>query len=74
MLEDALQVGGDLLGVGPQLDAVAVAGTPDDFTGLLRDHAGCRHQPDLELREWALQQTAAAMNARRALAVIRLVT
>lgn len=36
---------------------------PDDLASALRAHAGNRNAPDLELRSWALAQTAAAMNA-----------
>lgn len=36
---------------------------PDELAAALRAHAGLRHRPDAALRDWALQQTAAAMNA-----------
>jgi hypothetical protein len=36
--------------------------TPDELVDALHLHTGRRHQPDLELRRWALDQTAAKMN------------
>jgi glycosyltransferase involved in cell wall biosynthesis len=43
--------------------ATTFADGPSDFVSALRDAAGLRNAPDLELRAWALDQTAAAMNA-----------
>ncbi len=38
------------------------ADTPEAFAGALRAQAGARTRPDLELRAWALEQTARAQN------------
>ncbi|MEH3054915.1 MAG: glycosyltransferase [Patulibacter minatonensis] len=43
--------------------ATSFAAETEDLASALRQAAGRRHAPDLELREWALAQTAAAMNA-----------
>lgn len=43
--------------------AVTFADGADALASALRTHAGQRFRPDLELREWALAQTAEAMNA-----------
>jgi glycosyltransferase involved in cell wall biosynthesis len=42
--------------------AVLFADTPEEWTAALRSQAGVRTRPDLELREWALAQTARAVN------------
>jgi hypothetical protein len=42
--------------------AVLFADSPDDWVLALRSQAGVRTRPDLELREWALAQTARATN------------
>ncbi len=52
-----------LAGVRTWPRAVTVAPDADGFASLLRTHAGDRQTPDLDLREWALEQTAARMNA-----------
>lgn len=52
-----------LAGVRTWPRAVTVAPDADGFASLLRTHAGDRQAPDLDLREWALEQTAARMNA-----------
>jgi hypothetical protein len=43
--------------------AVDVADGPEAFAAALRAHAGARSQPDAQLREWALAQTARSQNA-----------
>jgi hypothetical protein len=43
--------------------ATTFASTADELAGALRERAGARHHPDRALRDWALAQTAAAMNA-----------
>jgi len=48
----------DLAGVRTWDDAVVVAPDADAFGAALDGFAGARHAPDLELRAWALQQTA----------------
>jgi glycosyltransferase involved in cell wall biosynthesis len=52
----------DLKGVRTWDRAVVVAPDADAFAAALRDHAGARAHPDLELRGWALGQTAARVN------------
>jgi hypothetical protein len=42
--------------------AVTFADGPRAFAAALRDHAGARARPDLELRAWALEQTARSQN------------
>ena len=42
--------------------AVLFADTPEEWVEALRAQAGARARPDLELREWALAQTARAAN------------
>ncbi|MBO9532778.1 MAG: hypothetical protein J7513_07385 [Solirubrobacteraceae bacterium] len=37
--------------------------SPEAFAAALREAAGARHHPDAPLRAWALEQTAAKMNA-----------
>ena len=44
-------------------NAVDFADTPAQFVAALRAQAGRRAEPDAELRAWALEQTAAKMNA-----------
>jgi hypothetical protein len=53
----------DLAGVRTWSRAVDVAPDADAFVAALRARAGTRVQPDLELREWALEQTARRQNA-----------
>lgn len=52
----------DLQGVRTWANAVTTAETPEEWVDALRAHAGARVKPDLELREWALAQTAHAQN------------
>jgi hypothetical protein len=42
--------------------AVTTADGPEAFADALRAHAGARARPDLELRAWALEQTARRQN------------
>lgn len=42
--------------------AVLRESTVDGWIGALREHRGARTNPDLELRAWALEQTAARVN------------
>src|SRR3954449_11517020 len=51
-----------LAGVRTWDRAVMTARDADAFAAALRAEAGRRTQPDLELREWALQQTAVVQN------------
>jgi hypothetical protein len=53
----------DLAGVKTWSHAVTTAADADAFAAALLDQAGRRTQPDLALREWALEQTAEAQNA-----------
>ena len=53
----------DLAGVRTWDRAVRVATDAEDFAAALLEHAGARARPDLELREWALSQTAVHQNA-----------
>jgi hypothetical protein len=41
---------------------VTMAATPEEWIAALRASAGTRTNPDAELREWALAQTAHAQN------------
>ncbi|HEU4979382.1 MAG TPA: glycosyltransferase [Solirubrobacteraceae bacterium] len=52
----------DLAGVRTWQRAVEIADTPDAFAAALRAAAGARNAPDMELREWALAQTARTQN------------
>jgi hypothetical protein len=52
-----------LAGVATWADAVTTAATPQEWAAALREQKGRRTAPDLELREWALAQTARAQNA-----------
>jgi hypothetical protein len=53
----------DLAGVKTWADAVTTAPDADAFVAALQEQAGRRSNPDLALRDWALQQTAVAQNA-----------
>ena len=53
----------ELAGVRTWARAVTTAADHEAFAAELLKHAGARRHPDLELREWALAQTAEAMNA-----------
>jgi glycosyltransferase involved in cell wall biosynthesis len=52
----------DLAGVRTWARAVTIASTVDEWVAALRAQAGVRVRPDVELREWALAQTAHAQN------------
>jgi glycosyltransferase involved in cell wall biosynthesis len=52
----------DLQGVRTWERAVTIADGPDEWIAALRASAGARTNPDLELREWALGQTAHEQN------------
>ncbi len=52
----------DLAGVRTWERAVIRADGPEAFVAALRSQAGVRARPDLELREWALSQTARTQN------------
>jgi hypothetical protein len=52
----------DLAGARTWAEAVEVADGPEAWIAALRRHAGTRAHPDLELREWALAQTARQQN------------
>lgn len=52
----------DLAGVRTWGNAVTVASDAASFAQALREAAGARATPDLELREWALMQTAQRQN------------
>jgi glycosyltransferase involved in cell wall biosynthesis len=52
----------DLAGVRTWARAVTVARSVDEWVGALRAQAGARSRPDVELREWAMAQTARAQN------------
>ena len=52
----------DLKGVRTWDRAVTIADGPEAWIAALRASAGARTRPDLELREWALAQTAHAQN------------
>lgn len=52
----------DLKGVRTWERAVTVASSVEEWVAALRAQAGVRTRPDLELREWALAQTARAQN------------
>jgi hypothetical protein len=51
-----------LAGVRTWQHAVTVADGPDAWVAALRESAGARVRPDLELRQWALGQTAHTVN------------
>ena len=53
----------DLAGVRTWSRAVDVAADSVEFTERLASYAGARARPDLELRAWALEQTAEHQNA-----------
>ena len=53
----------DLAGVRTWDRAVTTAPDADAFAAALLDRAGARTAPDLELRDWALMQTAQRQNA-----------
>jgi hypothetical protein len=53
----------DLAGVKTWSRAVTTAADADAFAAALIEQAGARTSPDLELRAWALEQTAASQNA-----------
>jgi hypothetical protein len=53
----------DLAGVRTWANAVTTAPDADAFAQALQEQAGTRTRPHLELREWALQQTADHQNA-----------
>ncbi len=53
----------DLAGVRTWSNAVTTAADADAFAAALRAEAGRRTAPDLELRAWALEQTAERQNA-----------
>lgn len=52
----------DLAGARTWDRAVHVAGDAEAFAVALLEHAGARATPDMELREWALSQTARVAN------------
>jgi hypothetical protein len=53
----------ELAGVHTWDPAVTTVADADAFVAALRAHAGVRLRPDMELRAWALQQTAERVNA-----------
>jgi hypothetical protein len=53
----------ELAGVQTWDRAVTTAADADAFAAALRAQAGTRVRPDLELRAWALEQTAERVNA-----------
>jgi hypothetical protein len=53
----------ELAGVHTWDRAVTTAADADAFVAALRAHAGARVRPDEDLRAWALEQTAAKVNA-----------
>jgi hypothetical protein len=53
----------DLAGVKTWANAVTTAADADAFAAALTEEAGRRADPDLALRAWALEQTAASQNA-----------
>jgi hypothetical protein len=53
----------ELAGVKTWADAVTTAADADAFAAALQAQAGRRASPDLELRAWALEQTAVEQNA-----------
>jgi hypothetical protein len=53
----------ELAGVHTWDRAVTTTADPDAFVAALRAQAGTRIRPDTELRAWALEQTAARVNA-----------
>jgi hypothetical protein len=52
----------DLAGARTWERAVTFAPDADAFARALLEHAGARLRPDLELRAWALEQTAERVN------------
>lgn len=52
----------DLKGVRTWSRAVTTAETPEEWIAALRAHAGARVEPDAEVRQWALSQTAHEQN------------
>src|SRR3954447_4011127 len=52
----------DLKGVRTWAEAVTIADGAEEWIAALRASAGARANPDLELRAWALEQTAHAQN------------
>src|SRR3954466_7830896 len=52
----------DLAGVRTWERAVTIAASAEEWIAALRAQAGVRTSPDLELRKWALDQTAHAQN------------
>jgi glycosyltransferase involved in cell wall biosynthesis len=52
----------DLPGMRTWEHAITVAEGPEQWIAALRDAAGARMAPDLDLREWALRQTAHEVN------------
>ncbi len=53
----------DLAGARTWKHAITFADDPRTFAAALRAHAGARVTPDYALRRWALEQTAAKVNA-----------
>jgi hypothetical protein len=53
----------DLPGAHTWERAITFADTPEAFADALLSQAGTREQPDLALRDWALEQTAEKVNA-----------
>jgi hypothetical protein len=53
----------ELAGVHTWDRAVTTAADADAFVAALRAQAGTRARPDVELRAWALEQTAARVNS-----------
>jgi hypothetical protein len=53
----------ELAGVRTWSEAVTTAADADAFAAAIAAHAGRRTDPDLELRAWALEQTAHTQNA-----------
>ena len=53
----------ELAGVKTWSRAVTTAADADAFAAALTEEAGRRADPDLPLRDWALEQTAAGQNA-----------
>jgi hypothetical protein len=51
-----------LAGVRTWARAVTTADGPEEFIAALRAQIGARSRPDLELRRWALEQTAEEVN------------
>ncbi|MGH2841587.1 MAG: hypothetical protein ACRDKY_12265, partial [Solirubrobacteraceae bacterium] len=53
----------ELAGVTTWSRAATTAADADAFVAALREQAGARTRPDMELRAWALEQTAERVNA-----------